>query len=77
MSLPALIANITFLLLLASIIAWILIYRRLDRQEPHNDRYYRYHQVLIGLIALLAILLALVVVFGSTPVAPDLYMRGY
>jgi len=74
---PELVVNALFLLLLASITAWILVYRRLDPGGAQNDRYYRWHQVLIGLIALLAILLAVVIVLSSDPGEPDLYLQGY
>ena len=69
--------NGIFVLLLASITAWIMIYRRMDPKQAQNDRYYRWHQVLIGLIALLAILLAVVIVLSSDPGEPDLILQGY
>ena len=69
--------NTLFVLLLASITAWIAIYRRLDPKRAPGDRYYRWHQVLIGLIALLAILLAVVIVLSSDPGEPDLILQGY
>ena len=69
--------NTIFLLLLASITAWILIYRRMDPRRAPGDRYYRWHQVLIGLIALLSILLAVVIVLSSDPGEPGLYLNGY
>jgi hypothetical protein len=75
--LPEIIVNATFLLLLASTSLWILVYWRLYRRDPQNDRYYRYHQILIGLIALLSILLAVVIVLSSDPGEPDLYLQGY
>jgi uncharacterized membrane protein len=77
MDLPEILVNAIFILLLASITLWILVYRRLDRRQPGKDRYYRYHQVLIGLIALLAILLGVIIVLSSDPGGPDLYLRGY
>ena len=69
--------NTIFLLLLASITAWIRVYRRMDPKRTPGDRYYRWHQVLIGLIALLSILLAVVIVLSSDPGDPDLYLIGY
>lgn len=69
--------NGIFFLLLASITAWITIYRRMDPRQPQNDRFYRWHQILIGLIALLAILLAVVIVLSSNPGEPDLFIQGY
>jgi hypothetical protein len=75
--LPEIIVNAAFLLLLASISLWILVYWRLYRRDPENDRYYRYHQILIALIALLSILLAVVIVMSSNPGEADLYLQGY
>jgi len=69
--------NSMILLLLASIALWIWVYRRLDREHPQNDRYYRWHQVLIILIATLAILLGVIIVLSSDPGRPDLYLEGY
>lgn len=69
--------NAMFLLLLASITAWVMVYRRMDPKRADNDRYYRWHQVLIGLIALLSILLAVVIVLASDPGEPDLILQGY
>lgn len=69
--------NGIFVLLLASIAAWISVYRRMDPKQAQNDRYYRWHQILIGLIALLAILLAVVIVLSSDPGEPDLFLQGY
>ena len=69
--------NAIFLLLLASITAWITVYRRMDPKQAQNDRYYRWHQILIGLIALLSILLAVVIVLSSDPGEPSLILQGY
>jgi hypothetical protein len=74
---PEIIVNTTFVLLLASVSLWILVYWRLSRRDPKSDRYYRYHQILIALIALLSILLAVVIVLSSDPGPPDLYLQGY
>ncbi|HEY5739678.1 MAG TPA: hypothetical protein VIW27_08125 [Gammaproteobacteria bacterium] len=65
------------LLLLASIALWVWIYRRLDREHPERGRYYRWHQLLILLIAALAILLGVIIVLSSDPGGPDLYLQGY
>lgn len=69
--------NSMILLLLASIALWIWVYRRLDREHPEYDRYYRWHQVLIALIAALAILLGVIIVLSSDPGTPDLMLQGY
>ena len=68
-----LLVQLVFILLLASITAWLIIYRRLDPRDQSGNRYYRWHQVLIGLIALLAILVAVVIVLSSDPGNPDNY----
>ena len=68
------IVHSTFLLLLASISLWILVYWRLYRRDPENERYYRYHQILLVLIALLSILLAAIIVLSGNPGSPDLYL---
>ena len=60
-----------FILLLAAIIAWLMIYRRLNPEDLSSSPYYRWHQLLIFLIALLAILVALIVVFASDPGLPE------
>jgi hypothetical protein len=59
--------NALFVLLGASIVAWIMIYRRLNPDDLTSSRYYRWHQVLVALIALLAILVAVVIVLSSDP----------
>lgn len=56
-----------FVLLLACIAAWLIVYRRLNPRDLVSSPYYRWHQLLVALIALLAILTALVVVFSSDP----------
>lgn len=65
--------NALFILLLASILAWILIYRKLNPDDLPSSRYYRWHQLLVALIALLAILVAVVIVLSSDPGAADNY----
>jgi|GEM_PF-1596048 len=65
--------NALFILLLASILAWILIYRKLNPDDLPSSRYYRWHQLLVALIALLAILVAVIVVLSSDPGAADNY----
>ncbi len=69
-----LLVQLVFILLLASIGAWLLIYRRLNPHDRTSSRYYRWHQLLIALIALLAILVAVVVVLSSDPGDPDNYI---
>lgn len=56
-----------FLLLIASLIAWIKIYRGLDQADPPSSPGYRTHQWLIALITLLTFLLVLLIVFSSDP----------
>ncbi|MGD8349875.1 MAG: hypothetical protein PVI79_11585 [Gammaproteobacteria bacterium] len=77
MELPEIVVHATFLLLLASISLWVLVYWRLYRRDPENERYYRYHQILIGLVALLSILLAAIILLSSNPGEPNLYLQGY
>lgn len=74
MDLLQLTVNALFVLLLASILAWILIYRRLNPADRPSSRYYRWHQLLIALIALLATLVAVIVVLSSDPGDPDHYL---
>lgn len=74
MDLLQLTVNGLFVLLLASILAWILIYRRLNPEDLPSSRYYRWHQLLIALIALLAILVAVIIVLSSDPGDPDDYL---
>ncbi len=66
--------NGLFLLLLASILAWILVYRRMNPDDLTSSRYYRWHQLLIALIALLAILVAVIIVLSSDSGNPDDYL---
>ena len=68
------IVNALFLLLIASILLWLVIYRRLNPNDMSSNPYYRWHQVLVALIALLAILVAVVVVLSSDPGDPDNYL---
>jgi len=42
-----------------------------------GKRTYRYHQILIGLVALLSILPAAIIVPSSNPGEPDLYPQDY
>jgi len=69
-----LLLNGLFVILLASILAWILIYRRMNPGDMTSSRYYRWHQLLIALIALLSILVAVIVVLSSDPGNPDDYL---
>ena len=66
--------NTLFILLLACIILWVAIYRRMNPRDLPSSRYYRWHQILVVLIALLAILVAVVVVLSSDPGDPDAYL---
>ena len=59
--------NALFVLLGASIAIWMVIYRRLNPGDLPSSRYYRWHQLLVALIGLLAILVAVVVVLSSDP----------
>jgi len=59
--------NALFILLGASIAAWMVIYRKLNPDDLQSSRYYRWHQLLVALIALLAILVAVVIVLSSDP----------
>jgi len=74
MDLLQLTINGLFLLLLASILAWILVYRKMNPDDLKSSRYYRWHQLLIALIALLAILVAVIIVLSSDPGNPDDYL---
>ena len=62
-----------FILLLASICAWLWVYRRLNPRDLASSPHYRWHQLLIALISLLAILVAVVIVLSSDPGDPDNY----
>lgn len=62
-----------FILLLASIVAWLWIYRQLNPHDLASSPYYRWHQLLIALISLLAILVAVVIVLSSDPGDPENY----
>ena len=68
------VVNVLFILLLAAIAAWLIVYRRLNPHDLSSSPYYRWHQLLVVLIALLAILVALIVVFSSDPGNPDDYI---
>ena len=63
-----------FVLLLASICGWLVIYRRVNPRDIASSPYYRWHQLLIALIALLAILVAVIIVLSSDPGDPDDYL---
>lgn len=56
-----------FALLGVSVAAWMIIYRRLNHDNLPANRYYRWHQVLVAVIALLTILVAVMVVLSSDP----------
>jgi hypothetical protein len=63
-----------FVLLVLGVIIWLLVYRLLDPTSPSSHPLYRMHQVLIALIAALAISLAVIVVLSSDPGDPDYYL---
>ena len=65
------VVNALFLLLLGCIAAWLIVYRRLNPADRTSSPYYRWHQLLVALIAMLAILVAVVVVLSSDPGNPD------
>ena len=69
-----LVVHLVFILLLLCIAAWLLIKRKLDRQNPSAHPRYRQFQVLTGLIATLIMLLALLIVFSSDPGDPENYL---
>ena len=56
-----------FLLLMASLVVWVKIYRGLDRNNLPASPGYRTHQWLIALIMLLILLLVVFIVFSSDP----------
>ena len=59
--------ELLFVLLLASIILWIGIYRSLNPEDLRSSRFYRWHQWLVALITMLTIVVALVIVLSSDP----------
>jgi len=63
-----------FVLLLACLLGWLSIYRSIGGGNPSDHPRYRLYQILIGLIALITILLALLFVFSSDPGNPDNYL---
>lgn len=63
-----------FVALLLSVIVWWLVYRRFDPHDMQSHALYRLHQVLIAVIAMLAISLAIIVVLSSDPGDPDYYL---
>lgn len=70
MDFARLVVDAGLLLLLCCSAAWMLVYRKL-RRDPAHRRYYRWHQVLVTLIATLAILIPIVVVLSSDPGDPE------
>jgi uncharacterized membrane protein YidH (DUF202 family) len=65
-----------FGLLLACIADWLRLRRKFRARDPAAQPQYRRYQVLIGLIALLTILLALLIIFSSDPGNPDDYLMS-
>ena len=63
-----------FALLLICVFAWLSIYRNMGRADIASHPHYRLHQLLLGLIATLVIVLALLVVFSSDPGPGDDYL---
>lgn len=63
-----------FVALLLSVIFWWLVYRQFDPHDMNSHSLYRLHQVLIAVIAMLAISLAVIVVLSSDPGDPDYYL---
>jgi NhaP-type Na+/H+ or K+/H+ antiporter len=63
-----------FVLLLVCVFGWLYIYRSIGQGNPINHPRYRLYQSLLGLIATLVILLALLIVFSSDPGNPDDYL---
>ena len=63
-----------FVALLLSVILWWLVYRRFDPHDMKSHSLYRLHQVLIAIIAMLAISLAIIVVLSSHPGDPGYYL---
>ena len=63
-----------FVLLLVCVFGWLSIYRSIGQGNPINHPRYRLYQSLIGLIAALVILLALLIIFSSDPGNPDDYL---
>lgn len=66
-----LIVNGLLLALLVTTLLWWRLYRRLKPNLPQRGRDYRLHQVLIGTIATLTILIAVLIVLSSDPGNPD------
>ena len=60
-----------FLLLIASLVVWVKIYRGLDRDNPSSSPGYRAHQWLLALIMALVFLLVVFIVFSSDPGSTD------
>lgn len=63
-----------FVALLLSVTFWWLIYRQFDIRNMKSHSLYRLHQVLIAVIAMLAISLAIIVVLSSDPGDPEYYL---
>lgn len=63
-----------FALLLLSLCVWLLLYLGPNSASRPSSPWYRWHQLLIGLIATLTILLAILVVLSSDPGELDEYL---
>ena len=56
-----------FLLLLLCLFGWWSVYRRMGRSGNASHPLYRVHQILLGLLSTLLMVLALLIVFSSDP----------
>ncbi len=65
-----------FVLLLASIVGWLSLYHGIGAGGSRGHPRYRLYQALLALIATLAIVLALLIVFSSEPGDPDDFLWG-
>jgi hypothetical protein len=63
-----------FILLAISILGWWLLHRRFGHQHTADHPHFRLYRALPGLIATLAILVTLLIVFSSDPGDPDDYL---
>ena len=65
---------VLFVLLLASGYYWLLLHRKHGSIMGRTHAKHRHYQILVGLIATLVILLALLIIFSSDPGIPDDYL---
>ena len=64
---------VLFVLLLACGFYWLLLHRKYGSSMGSTHAKYRHYQILVGLIATLVIVLALLIIFSSAPGTPDDY----